>query len=283
MIRKISIADVEAALKAADGSNTTVDVPVTEVTSFFSSSYHSASYNIYFTCQLNLSDSIQTTNGGTGPYHSSLLLTTSGQDSLPPSIALVNPRSPNNVTVLLDNYYGRQFNSLNDIKIHRPTGNFLFTDVRCVSIVSFFKDILNAFSCFSSYGFLNHFRPEPLMPNQVYRLDPVTRRVRVVATDFNKCNGIALSEDGKLAYMYVFPFSIPAIRLTSRLRTIALTIRSDTAALDGFFGNNQTEPATMQVLSTQFFFGLFKINCFPFATTSAASWNAQLRIRCGSR
>ena len=35
MIRKISIADVEAALKAADGSNTTVDVPVTEVTSLF--------------------------------------------------------------------------------------------------------------------------------------------------------------------------------------------------------------------------------------------------------
>ena len=43
------------------------------------------------------------------------------------------------------------------------------------------------------------------MPNQVYRFDPVTGRVRVVATDFNRCNGIALSEDGKLAYMYVFP------------------------------------------------------------------------------
>ena len=159
MIRKISIADVEAALKAADGSNTTVDVPVTEVTSLFSSSYHSASYNIYFTCQLNLSDSIQITNGGTGPYHSSLLLTTSGQDSLPPSIALVNPRSPNNVTVLLDNYYGRQFNSLNDIKIHRPTGNFLFTDVECVSIASFFKDILNAFFLFLQLRVFEPFPP----------------------------------------------------------------------------------------------------------------------------
>jgi len=151
--------------------------------------------------EVNLSDSIQITNGGTGPYYSSLLLVTSGRDSLPPSIALVDPRSPNNVTVLLDNYYGRQFNSLNDIKIHRPSGNFLFTDV--------------------SYGFLNQFRPEPLMPNQVYRLDPVTRRVRVVATDFNKCNGIALSEDGKLAYI------------------------SDTAAGGGFLGINQTEPSTI--------------------------------------
>ena len=42
------------------------------------------------------------------------------------------------------------------------------------------------------------------MPNQVYSFDPVTRRVRVVATDFIKCNGIAISEDGKLAYVYVF-------------------------------------------------------------------------------
>ena len=146
------------------------------------------------------------TNGGTGPYHSSLLLITSGRDSIPPSIALVNPRSPNNVTVLLDNYYGRQFNSLNDIKIHRPSGNFLFTDVTCVCIASFQK-MFSSYNTFfsSSYGFLNRFRPEPLMPNQVYRFDPVTGRVRVVATDFNRCNGIALSEDGKLAYMYVFP------------------------------------------------------------------------------
>ena len=84
------------------------------------------------------------------------------------------------------------------------------------------------------------------MPNQVYRLDPVTRRVRVVATDFNKCNGIALSEDGKLAYMCVFPFRIPKVPpfgLTLRLRTI----RTDTAAAGGFLGNNQTEPATMYV------------------------------------
>ena len=76
-----------------------------------------------------------------------------------------------------------------------------------------FKELYNTFSCFFSYGlgFLNQFRPEPFMPNQVYRLDPATRRVRVVDTDFNKCNGIALSEDGKSAYMYVFPFPTPKV------------------------------------------------------------------------
>ena len=75
------------------------------------------------------------------------------------------------------------------------------------------------------------------MPNQVYRLDPIARRVRVVATDFNRCNGIALSEDGKLAYMYVFPFFNPYnlyFGLTSRLRTI----RTDTAVSGGYLGRN---------------------------------------------
>jgi gluconolactonase len=67
------------------------------------------------------------TNGGTGPYNGSLLLITSGWGSLPPSLVLVNPRSPYNTTVLLNNYYGRQFNSLNDGKIH-PSGKIFFTD-----------------------------------------------------------------------------------------------------------------------------------------------------------
>ena len=120
------------------------------------------------------------------------------------------------------------------------------------------------FSCFSSYGFLNRFHSEPLMPNQVYHFDsdPVTRRVRAVATDPNRCNGIVLSEDGKLAYMYVlFPFfqSLQFLIFgltTSRLRTI----RTDTAAAGEFLGNNQTEPATMQVLTLLLIFFLVYLN-----------------------
>lgn len=129
-VGKISMAAVEAALK----SNTTVNIPVTEVNSFL---VLPCPVYLFFLeiRQLDLPESIQMTNGGTGPYHSSLVLITSGRGPLPPSIALVDPKSPNNVTVLLDNYYGRQFNSLNDIKIHRPSGNFFFTDVMYVSIV----------------------------------------------------------------------------------------------------------------------------------------------------
>ncbi|KAG5730841.1 Gluconolactonase [Termitomyces sp. T112] len=176
VIGKINLTDVDTALAANDS---VINVPV---------------------MFLDLPKTIQMTNGGTGPYKSSLLLVTSGRGSLPPSIALVNPKAPNNVTVLLDNFFGRQFNSLNDIKVH-PSGKLFFTD--------------------SEYGFLNHFRPNPLFPNQVYRLDPETGSVRVVATDFDKCNGIAFTADGNIAYI------------------------SDTGATSGFLGNNQTEPATI--------------------------------------
>jgi gluconolactonase len=180
-VGKISMQAVETALQGLNGAvGQAVNVPVTE---------------------LNLPDTIQMTNGGTGPFKGSLVLITSGRGPLPPSIALVNPKAPNNATVLLDNFFGRQFNSLNDIKIHPTSGALFFTDV--------------------VYGFLNHFRPLPLMPNQVYRFDPSTGAVRVVATDFDKCNGIAFSPDGKLAYI------------------------ADTGASGGFLGNNQTEPATI--------------------------------------
>ena len=66
--------------------------------------------------------------------------------------------------------------------------------LRCVSGVS-------AYGLCFSYGFLNQFRPQPLIPNQVYRFDPTTSRVKVVADGFDKCNGIAFSEDGQTAFV----------------------------------------------------------------------------------
>ncbi|KAI0037153.1 hypothetical protein K488DRAFT_75487 [Vararia minispora EC-137] len=150
---------------------------------------------------LDLPDVVQMTNGGTGPYHGDLLLITSGRGPLPPSIVRVNPSAPHNATVLLDNFLGRQFNSLNDIKVHPTSGALFFTDV--------------------TYGWLNQFRPLPLMPNQVYRLDPTTRAVRVVADQFLRPNGIAFSVDGTKAFV------------------------TDTGANGGFLGNNGTNPATI--------------------------------------
>ena len=72
------------------------------------------------------------TNGGTGTYYGSLMLINSGRGMHPPNIALVNPRAPSNTTVILDNYFGRQFNSLNDVKVHPRNGKIYFTDVTYV-------------------------------------------------------------------------------------------------------------------------------------------------------
>ncbi|KIJ16257.1 hypothetical protein PAXINDRAFT_114080 [Paxillus involutus ATCC 200175] len=150
---------------------------------------------------LNLSDTVQMVNGGTGPYKGNLLFVTSGRALLPPSIVVVNPSPPYNVTVLLDNFFGRQFNSLNDIKVLPGTDIMFFTD--------------------PTYGWLNGFRPEPMLPSQVYRFDPSTGQVRVVVDQFVHPNGIAFTPDGGTAFV------------------------TDTGINSGLFGINQTLPATI--------------------------------------
>ncbi|KAF4618314.1 hypothetical protein D9613_011701 [Agrocybe pediades] len=129
---------------------------------------------------LDLPETVQITNGATGPFKGNLLLATRGRGNLPSALVLLNPRSPNNATVLLDNFFDRQFNSMNDLKIH-PSGNIFFTD--------------------DDLGFTSDQKPPPLLPNQVYMFDPKTGLVRVVADNFVTPNGIALSPDGKIGYV----------------------------------------------------------------------------------
>ncbi|TFK32978.1 hypothetical protein BDQ12DRAFT_700975 [Crucibulum laeve] len=172
----ISMKDVDAAL--AVNSTSTINVPVTEVCLIFNLMVVTATHA--FILQLDLPETVQMTNGGTGPFKGSLLFVTNGRGPRPASVVLVNPLSPNNATVLLDNFFGRQFNSLDDVKVH-PSGNIFFTDLTIASI--------------------DHIRPPPLIPPQVYRLDPNARTVRVVATGFMEPNGIAFSPDGETAYI----------------------------------------------------------------------------------
>lgn len=72
-------------------------------------------------------------------------------------------------SVLANNYFGRQFNSLNDVSVNYRNKHIYFTDV--------------------VYGYLQDFRPRPGLPNQVYRLNPDTRAITVVADEFVNCNG----------------------------------------------------------------------------------------------
>ena len=52
-----------------------------------------------------------------------------------------------------------------------------------------------------SYGWMDGYRPEPMLPSQVYRFDPSTGQVRVVADQFIHPNGIAFTSDGKTAFV----------------------------------------------------------------------------------
>jgi gluconolactonase len=98
-----------------------------------------------------------------------------------PALYLANPVHPYNTTLLVNNYYGRQFNSLNDVAVNPANGDIYFTDV--------------------TYGYLQDFRPAPAIKNQVYRLDAETKALSVVADEQLNCNGITFSPDGKYAYI----------------------------------------------------------------------------------
>ncbi|KAJ9096465.1 hypothetical protein QFC21_005287 [Naganishia friedmannii] len=72
---------------------------------------------------------LENVNGG-AKYNGQIAFMTEGRsDNLVSQITLVNPMEPYNFTVLLNNFFGRQFNSLNDAAYHRATGDLFFTDV----------------------------------------------------------------------------------------------------------------------------------------------------------
>lgn len=75
---------------------------------------------------------------------------------------------------LLNNFFGRQFNSLNDVNIHPDNKDIYFTD--------------------TIYGYVQDFRPAPGLPNQVYRFNPDTGAVTIAADGFVHSNGTAMSQ-----------------------------------------------------------------------------------------
>ncbi|KAJ3495811.1 hypothetical protein NLG97_g3129 [Lecanicillium saksenae] len=140
-------------------------------------------------------------NGATN-YKGNMLFAGEGMgNKTAPALYVVNPRSPYNSTILVNNYYGRQFNSLNDIGINPRNLHIYFTD--------------------PLYGYFQNFRPAPVLPVQVYRLNPDTMAVTVVASDFDQVNGIAFSPDGKVVYV------------------------TDSGANHGFFPYDGARPATI--------------------------------------
>lgn len=72
-------------------------------------------------------------------------------------------------TVIVNNFFGRQFNSPNDVVVNPRNSELYFTD--------------------SLYGYLQDFRPPPGLPVHVYRLNPDTGALSVVADGFELPNG----------------------------------------------------------------------------------------------
>jgi len=87
---------------------------------------------------------------------------------------------PYRSSVLVNNYHGYLFNSVNDVVIHSD-GSVWFTD--------------------PMYGYEQGIRPEPQLANQVYRLDTNTDDLRVVADGFGRPNGICFSPDENTVYI----------------------------------------------------------------------------------
>ncbi|KAH8079386.1 hypothetical protein HD553DRAFT_135773 [Filobasidium floriforme] len=120
-------------------------------------------------------------NGGTN-YRDQIVFLAQGRgEEFPPTMTLVNPYPPYNSTVILNNYFGRQFNSLNDVALHRGTGDLFFTD--------------------PDYGNSQDFRPTPDLPLQVYRWNQTSGLVSLVADEMVRPNGIVFSPDETKAYV----------------------------------------------------------------------------------
>ncbi|KAK5017261.1 hypothetical protein LTR60_002015 [Cryomyces antarcticus] len=117
-------------------------------------------------------------NGGVN-YQDGALFCAQGDLDTPGSLVYMEAKSPYKAMTLLDNFHGRLFNSPNDVVVHSNRSIWLTDPI---------------------YGYEQGFKPEPKLPSQVYRVDPQTGDVRVVADGFGRPNGICFSPDEKTVY-----------------------------------------------------------------------------------
>ena len=94
-------------------------------------------------------------------------------------ISRVDPMT-GEVETVVDAWGGLRLNSPNDVAV-RSDGTIWFTD--------------------PSYGYLQGFRPEPQIGDYVYRYDPASDRLSVVADSFDKPNGLAFSPGEQTLYI----------------------------------------------------------------------------------
>ncbi|KAJ5267154.1 hypothetical protein N7478_009962 [Penicillium angulare] len=118
-------------------------------------------------------------NGGVN-HNGGILWTGQGTLNTTGGLWQMSAQSSNKAEFIVGDFYGRQFNSLNDVVV-ASDGSFWFTD--------------------PIYAWKQGVRPKPKLPEQVYRYDPATKAVRVVADGFGRPNGISISPDEKTVYI----------------------------------------------------------------------------------
>ena len=128
--------------------------------------------------QLHYPDVVQA--NGACNYRDCVLYCSQGNLTTPSGLVLVDPVSDKS-EVLINNFHGREFSSVNDVVVHHETGDIWFTD--------------------PTYGYEQAFRPSPVLPPQVYRFRPSTGECWVVADGFEMCNGLCFSPDYKTMYI----------------------------------------------------------------------------------
>lgn len=129
--------------------------------------------------QEEITPDIPMANGGVN-YKDGVLFCSQGTREKPSSLIFMESDAPYKCVTILDSFYGREFNSINDVIVHSD-GSIWFTD--------------------PIYGHEQQFRPKPQLPSQVYRYDPENRSIRVMADGFGRPNGISLSPDEKIVYV----------------------------------------------------------------------------------
>jgi gluconolactonase len=118
-------------------------------------------------------------NGMTLDREGRLVVCEQGTRAEPARIARLEPVT-DRLETLVDTWGGLPLNSPNDVVVKRD-GTIWFTD--------------------PSYGHLQGFRPEPLVGDFVYRYDPASGRLSVVADGFDKPNGLTFSPDEQTLYV----------------------------------------------------------------------------------
>ncbi|KAF2124394.1 lactonohydrolase [Dothidotthia symphoricarpi CBS 119687] len=113
----------------------------------------------------------------TAPY---LLFCDQGDFNNYSSLVSVDPVTGSSQRILTS-FLGRNFSGINDARQHPHTGDIWFTD--------------------TDYGYFQYFRPVPEVLKQVYRFNPATGEIAVVADGFIQPNGLEFSPDLNTLYV----------------------------------------------------------------------------------